>query len=370
MDINYGVVGTGYFGAAEARVLSKLPGAHVLGVYDPHNAEKCSAELGAEIFPTMESLVHDPRIQAVIVASPNGLHVEPVIRAAQAGKAVFCEKPIALSYSDCKLMVDTAKENGVFFMAGHVMNFMNGVRLAKKIIDEGKLGKIFYVHTARNGWEAKQKSVSWKKVKELSGGHLYHHIHELDCVQSILGPASSATMIGADVAHVGEGFGNEDDMLLIQLTFESGAFAVLEYGSAFRWPEHYVLIQGELGAIKIDLQDVGVTVRISGEPEQHFLVHRTQEEDDDRRAIYAQSSTDGAVQYGNPDKVPPLWLAGIVEEEMKYFHGLMQGEPVLEEFSKLSDGTAAMEAIATADACSLSQSENRTVKISEVTARS
>ena len=73
------------------------------------------------------------------------------------------------------------------------------------------------------------------------------------------------------------------------------------------------------------------------------------------------------MQFGHPDMELPLWLSGIVEEEMTYFHGLMQGEPVAEEFAKLSDGTAAMESIATADACTLSLKENRTVAISEIT---
>ncbi|MCV0009061.1 Gfo/Idh/MocA family protein [Mobiluncus mulieris] len=366
MTINYGVVGSGYFGTAEALALQALDGANVWGIYDPENAAEPAAKVGAQVYKTMEELVRDPDVQAIVVASPNGKHVEPVLVAAEAKKAIFCEKPIALNYADCKRMVDAAKQNGVFFMAGHVMNFMNGVRLAKKIIREGKLGKVLFVRAVRNGWEGQQPSVSWKKIRELSGGHLYHHIHELDCVQSILGPAQSATMIGGNVAHRGEGFGDEDDMLLIQLRFPNGAFATLEYGSAFRWPEHYVLIQGEKGAIKIDMQNTGVSVRIDGKIE-HYLLHRNEEEDAQRTAIYANSETDGAVQYGNPHKVPPLWLAGIVEEEMRYFHGLMQGAKVDPEFAKLTDGTAAMEAIATADAATRSLKEGRTVKVSEIT---
>lgn len=366
MNVNYGIVGSGYFGAQEARALQKIPGATVRGIYDPHNAHKPAREVGADVFSSAKELINSPDIDAIIVASPNGEHVSPVVEAAKAGKAIFCEKPIALSYRDCALMVDTAREHEVFFMAGHVMNFMNGVRLAKKIIAEGKLGKVLFVRAVRNGWEEKQPSVSWKKVRELSGGHLYHHIHELDCVQSILGPASQATMIGGNVAHRGEGFGDEDDMLLIQLEFPSGAFATLEYGSAFRWPEHYVLIQGDKGAIKIDMQDTGVTVRI-GDREERYLLHRNKEEDDQRAAIYRNSSTDGAVQYGKPDLLPPLWLKGIVEEEMNYFHTLMQGGSVLEEFAKLSDGSAAMEAIATADACTLSLKEDRKVRVCEIT---
>ncbi|WP_460997588.1 Gfo/Idh/MocA family protein [Trueperella pyogenes] len=364
MTINYGIIGTGYFGAELGRALARLDGAKVLGVFDPANAVQCARELGAEIFASADALINDPRIDAVVVASPNNQHVEPVLAAARAGKAIFAEKPIALNYADCRAMVDAAREAGVVFMAGHVMNFMNGVRLAKRIIAEGRLGRVLHVRAVRTGWEAEQPVATWKKIRALSGGHLYHHIHELDCVQSILGPARFATMVGGNVAH--RGIDDVDDMLLIQLQFDD-AFATLEYGSAFRWPEHHVLIQGELGAIMIDLQEVGVTVRIGDEEETHLL-HRTSEEDRQRADIYASlTTTDGAVQYGHPDEEPPLWLAGIVEEEMTYFHGLMQGEPIAQEFAKLSDGTAAMEAIATADACTLSMKENRKVAIAEIT---
>ena len=77
------------------------------------------------------------------MASPNNLHKEPVIKAAQNGKNVFCEKPIALSYEDCKEMVETCKENGVIFMAGHIMNFFNGVHHAKELINQGVIGDVF-----------------------------------------------------------------------------------------------------------------------------------------------------------------------------------------------------------------------------------
>lgn len=367
MTINYGIVGSGYFGAELARQIQLIPGANVAGIYDPENAQLPAKEVAAKIYASMEELVCATEIDAVVVASPNNAHLAPVLAAAKSGKAIFCEKPIALNYHDCKLMVDTAKENHVFFMAGHVMNFMNGVRLAKQIIAADKLGKLLFVRAIRNGWEDKQESVSWKKINRLSGGHLYHHIHELDCVQSILGPATQATMIGGNVAHQGAGFGDEDDLLLIHLEFASGAFASLEFGSAFRWPEHYVLIQGEKGAIMIDLQHPGVTVRI-GVHEEHYLLHRNVAEDRQRAEIYANSSTDGAVQYGFPQDLPPLWLSGIVEEELQYFHSLLLGAPVIPEFAKLSDGTAAMEAIATADACTRSLQQNRKVSIAEIIA--
>lgn len=365
-QIRYGVVGAGYFGMALARALGELPRASIVAVHDPEHGPRAAAVLSAEREDTLEGLVGREDVDAVIVASPNWAHADAVVAAAAAGKDVFCEKPIALAYDDCVRMVDAARSAGTLFMAGHIMNFMNGVRRAKSLIADGAIGDVLVCRAIRTGWEDPQPSVVWKKVRSLSGGHLYHHIHELDFVQFIMGPARVATMVGGNLAHRGEGHGDEDDLLLITLEFGDDRYATLEYGSAFRWPEHYVLIQGTLGAIRIDLQDVGVTLRRPGGTER-FLLHRTEEEDLDRSRIYRDATTDGAVMYGNPDLVPPLWLRGVIEEEVRYFHGLMLGETPSSEFAALTDGSAAMASIATADALSRSLAEGRKVAVSEIT---
>lgn len=295
----------------------------------------------------------------------NYLHKEPVLCAARHKKNIFCEKPIALSYADCDEMVRAAEENGVVFMAGHVMNFFRAVRRTKQFIAEGKIGKVLYCHSARNGWEEEQPSVSWKKIRAKSGGHLYHHIHELDCIQFLMGPATEVTMVGGNVAHQGEHFGDEDDMLFLQLEFGNNTYAVVEYGSAFHWPEHYLLVQGTEGAIRIDMFNVGMTVK-TADGEEHYLVHESKEEDDERTRIYHSTEMDGAIQYGHPGKKPPLWLHGIMKNEMRFFNSVMHGEPVPDEFKPLLNGRAARAAIATADAATRSLRENRKVKVEEI----
>ena len=320
----------------------------------------------AQVLTPIYTLYSREDVEAVIVATPNYLHKEPVIKAAEHGVNVFCEKPIALSYQDCDEMVRACQEHGVIFMAGHVMNFFHGVRYAKKLINDGVIGKVLYCHSARNGWEEQQPTISWKKIREKSGGHLYHHIHELDCVQFLMGGMpEEVTMTGGNVAHQGEAFGDEDDMLFVNMQFSDNRYAVLEWGSAFHWPEHYVLIQGTKGAIKIDMCDCGGTVKIDGKDE-HFLVHESQEEDDDRTRIYHGTEMDGAIMYGKPGKKPPMWLHSIMKNEMKYLNGILHGKEVDDEFKPLLTGEAARAAIATADACTKSRVEDRKVKLSEV----
>ena len=103
--IGYAVVGTGYFGAELARIMKEQEGARVVAVYDPENAGTVAAELGCDTETDLDRLYSREDVDAVIVASPNYLHKEPVIKAAEHGVHVFCEKPIALSYQDCVEMV-------------------------------------------------------------------------------------------------------------------------------------------------------------------------------------------------------------------------------------------------------------------------
>ena len=364
--VRYGIVGTGYFGAELGRSLASREDAVVTVVQDPEHAEPVAAELIARVADSVEELCQADDVDVVVVASPNWAHLEPVLLAARAGKHVFCEKPIALSYQDCADMVEATSRAGVMFMAGHVTHFMAGVRRSKALIADGTIGDVLFCRAVRTGWEEPQPSVSWKKQRELSGGHLYHHIHELDLVQSIMGPARVATMVGGNVAHQGSAFGDEDDMLVITLEFDHG-YAAMEYGSAFRWPEHHVLIQGSKGAIRIDMRDVGCELR-TPERRERFLLHRSQVEDDGRSRIQTERGSDGPIIHGSPRDRPPLWLRGIIDEELNYFQGLLHGGVPLGEFAALTDGSAATAAIATADALSLSLREDRKVWVEEITA--
>ena len=139
--VGYAIVGTGYFGSELGRIMKEQEGAEIVCVLDPENGQAIADELGCDLETDLETLCSRPDVDAVIVATPNYLHKEPVLTAAKYGKNVFCEKPIALSYQDCDEMVGACEKAGVTFMAGHVMNFFRSVRHAKQLISEGKIGR-------------------------------------------------------------------------------------------------------------------------------------------------------------------------------------------------------------------------------------
>jgi predicted dehydrogenase len=363
--LRYGVVGAGYFGAALAHAIAGLPNAEVTAVFSPRHADELAEQLGCGTTSSVEELTAAKDVDVVVVASPNHAHVKPTLSAARHGKHVFCEKPVALSYHDCDAMIAACTSVGVQFMAGHIMHFMDGVRRVRNVIADGVIGDVILARAARTGWEDAITGPSWKKSREHSGGHLYHHIHELDLVQLVMGQARRVTMSGGNVAHRAAGFGDEDDLLLATLEFDENRFAFIELGSAFRWPEHYVLFQGTLGAVRIDLQNVGVEVR-STSGNWSFPLHRSIEEDAERTREYRASSSGGGVTYGSPSSRPPGWLEGLIEREVAHFHRLVRGGPVPVEFATLSDGSAARASIATADALRLSLQEDRKVSVVEI----
>jgi len=363
--VGYGVIGAGYLGKALARSLTAQHGARIVAIHDPADASPLATELSARTESSLDALLAAPDVDAVVVASPNWAHHDQVIAAARAGKHVFCEKPVALSYRDGDAMVSACDEAGVVFFAGHVTNFMAGVRRAKEAISAGLLGELTFVRAVRTTWEGHGGGASWKKQAALSGGHLYHHIHELDLVQSLLGPATRATMVGGNVAHARADDGDEADLLALLLEFDGSRFAALEYGSAFRWPEHYILIQGTQGAVRLGFQGDGCTLRAKGRIE-HFPLHRSTAEEESRAAFYRAGDEDASGLFGTPDTDVPLWLSGILEEETATFHRLVSTGYIDPEFAALADGSAARSALATADALTLSLREHRTVEVAEV----
>lgn len=363
--VRYGLVGAGYLGKALARSFAALPGASITAVFDPADAETVAAQFGARVELDWRALCAADDVDVVVIASPNWAHHEQAVEAAKNGKAVFCEKPVALSYAHASEMIDACSEAGVLFMAGHVTHFMSGVRRAKQLIADGTIGDLVFVRAIRNTWEGARSAVSWKKQRAASGGHLYHHIHELDLVQALLGPATIATMVGGNVAHHGPNDGDEEDLMLLSLEFAGSSFAALEYGSAFRWPEHFVLIQGTKGAIRLGMEGDGCELR-TPERSERFLLHRSEEEEASRKSFYTQGDKDAATVFGTPDTDVPAWIGGIVEEETAYFHSLMQGGEVNSEFASLTDGSAALSSMAAADALTRSMDEGRKVAVSEI----
>ena len=140
-----GVIGLGRMGQIYARYLARqVPQAQLVYVSDviEKRAQDMASELGVESSSTdYRDMLASQTLKAVFVTSPTSTHRDVVIAAAEAGKAVFCEKPIALSLEDTDQMLATLDKAGAMFQAGFMRRFDAGYLAAMKHIQAGVIGK-------------------------------------------------------------------------------------------------------------------------------------------------------------------------------------------------------------------------------------
>lgn len=142
--VDVAVIGSGRMGSFHARSLARrVPGARLAAVADPAPgaAEQLAAELGAErAYTDPAAVLADPAVAAVVIAAPARFHADLVVAAAAAGKAVFCEKPMAMSLPDADRAIDAARSAGVVLQVGFNRRFAADWQAARALLDDGALG--------------------------------------------------------------------------------------------------------------------------------------------------------------------------------------------------------------------------------------
>jgi myo-inositol 2-dehydrogenase/D-chiro-inositol 1-dehydrogenase len=129
-----------YHGATLAQ---RLPGARLAAVADPAPgaAEKLATALGAgSAYTDPGQAFGDPGVEAVVIAAPARFHADLIVAAAEAGKAVFCEKPAALTLADLDRAIDAARTAGVALQTGFNRRFAPDWAAARALLDDGTLG--------------------------------------------------------------------------------------------------------------------------------------------------------------------------------------------------------------------------------------
>jgi myo-inositol 2-dehydrogenase/D-chiro-inositol 1-dehydrogenase len=141
--VKIALIGAGRMGAFHARTLARrLPGAMLAAVVDPAPgaAAALAAPLGVTHAYTDPAMVlTDPGVDAVVIAAPARFHAELVVAAARAGKAVFCEKPMALTLAEADRAIEAAETAGVLLQVGFNRRFAADWVAARRLIDSGQL---------------------------------------------------------------------------------------------------------------------------------------------------------------------------------------------------------------------------------------
>ena len=119
MTVNIGLLGAGRIGLTHARAVSGIPSARIAAVFDPiEAAARAVMELTGARRATVDEIMADPAIDAVIIATPTNLHADQVEQAARAGKAIFCEKPIDLDLARVRVCLKVVRETGTRMQIG------------------------------------------------------------------------------------------------------------------------------------------------------------------------------------------------------------------------------------------------------------
>src|SRR6185295_13893308 len=147
------IVGLGYWGPNLARNLASLEGVAVMSLcdVDANRAANIAKRFcpRAEVVTDVKTVAADPKIDAVVVATPIKSHYQIASLLLASGKHVLVEKPLAASAEECRGLIDLADRLGRVLMVGHVFEYNVAVQRIKQHIDSGDLGKLFYVYSQR-----------------------------------------------------------------------------------------------------------------------------------------------------------------------------------------------------------------------------
>ena len=132
----------------------------------------------------------DPAVRAVVLATPHSLHREQVITSAQAGKHVFCEKPLALHATDAVAMIAACRRAGVVLAVGHNRRFWPAMRELKRLAAEGRLGRVLHVEGHNSNENSNRITGGWRTQPDESpgGGLTGAGLHVLDAFVGLCGP--------------------------------------------------------------------------------------------------------------------------------------------------------------------------------------
>jgi predicted dehydrogenase len=200
--LSVALVGCGFMGSMHAQIYSQLPGARVVAAADrdPAGAAAKLAKLGWTVptYPTLrELLARHPEVQIVDVCTPADAHDSDAVVALNAGKHLFCEKPLAPNLAAADRILAAAKQSGTFAQVGHCIRFWPEYQALRAFHQAGKAGKLLSLSMVRRAGRPGYSDQNWLNQPGRSGGAaLDLHIHDSDFAIALLGEPRGVTSRG------------------------------------------------------------------------------------------------------------------------------------------------------------------------------
>ncbi|MGM0125700.1 hypothetical protein IGI37_003099 [Enterococcus sp. AZ194] len=263
MKKRIGLIGYGGMGKQHIKRISESRYVEVTGVYD--NDEKkdysfISKEI--KIYDNLESLLANPSIEIILIATPNDSHRDLAIKALASGKHVISEKPVTLNVSELKEILSASEKYNRCFTVHQNRRWDENYLITKKLIEDNTLGDIFYIENRVQG--SRGIPNDWRRNVDQGGGMLLDWgVHLLDRMLFLF-PNQKVISIHATLNYF---LGHEvDDGFKVEVTFDSLKKAYLEVGTTnfIELPEWYVV--GSIGSAVIeDFELNGKYVTLTGE---------------------------------------------------------------------------------------------------------
>ena len=255
------ICGYGGMGHWHFEGICKTERVKFVGVYDidPKRMELAKSEGFEKLYASYEELLADPDIDIVVVATPNNFHKPLVCQALEAGKAVVCEKPVAMSSAELQEMMDTARCTGSLFTIHQNRRADADYLAMREAAESGLLGKVFEIESRVTG--SRGIPEGWRQYAVAGGGMMLDWgVHLID--QLMMMNPTPVTSVYCDMYHVA--YKECDDGFKLILKFEDGLMATVEVGTShyIEAPRWYVC--GDRGALIIpDWSCNGKIVRAS-----------------------------------------------------------------------------------------------------------
>jgi predicted dehydrogenase len=244
----WGILGPGSIARKFATDLQRLPDAELaaVGSRSAERAAAFAAEFGVDrAYGSYDRLVADPNVEAVYVATPHPFHRDHTVLCLEHGKAVLCEKPMAVNEGQVRDMVACARANDVFLMEAMWTRFLPVIGQVRSWLAQGAIGDVRLLHVDfgfRAGWNPEGRLLN----PELAGGALLDvGVYTVAFASMVLGSSPVAVQASA---HIGEtGVDEQTGMLL---GYSDGAMAILSCAVRTR-TLHDARIQGTEGSIHV-----------------------------------------------------------------------------------------------------------------------
>jgi predicted dehydrogenase len=227
--INTAIVGLGWWGKTLVKAARDFgaPLRFVRGVtLEPDTVRDFANEHKIAIATSIDEVIADPQIQAVVLATPHSKHCAQVEAVAAAKKHIYCEKPFALTKADAAAMLEACRCAGIVIGVGHHFRLMPSMRVLAELKEAAAFGTIMHIEgNYSHDWLANYPSDSWRMqaAEGRAGGMTGMGIHVLDCFRDLAGPMKRISALSKARALKLE----TGDTTSALIEFESGATGTL-----------------------------------------------------------------------------------------------------------------------------------------------